>query len=116
MTHLLAQERIVNPVINGLIGNVNNSAGGIGILQLFLTTLLNFAFALGGVIFFIMLIWGGYEYLTAGGDKEAVQKATKRLTNGFIGICILFSIYALLFVIEVLFGISLRSPNIPTIG
>ncbi len=106
---------IINPAINGRLGNFSVSGTGIGATQLFLRNIINIVFGVAGVIFFFMLIRGGYEYLTSGADKEAVQRATKRMTTAFVGITIIFSIYALVFVIEALFGISLLSLNIPTI-
>ena len=78
-----------------------------------LRNLINVAFVFAGVYFFIMLLRGGYEYINAGGDKEAVQKAQKRLTNAFIGIIIVFSAFAFLYVVEVLFGVDIRKFNIP---
>jgi hypothetical protein len=54
--------------------------------------------------------------MTAGGDKEATQKATKRISTALIGLTILFSVFAIIFVIESLFGISLTKFKIPTIN
>lgn len=113
MTNLIAQ--LKNPVLDNRIGNLTNSVAGGGVLQLFIRNLINLAFAVGGIIFFFMLLRGGLEYIMAGGDKEAVEKAKKRLTTGFIGVSILFSAYAFLLVVELLFGINIRQFNIPTI-
>ncbi len=107
--------RIINPALNSKVGNTTIQGDGPGILQLFLRNFIDIALGTAGVIFFFMLLRGGYEYLTAGGDKEAVQKATKRLTTSFIGIAIIFSLFALVFIVEALFGISLLQINIPTI-
>lgn len=106
---------IINPAISRNLGNFTTSGGGTTALQLFLRNIINVVFGVAGIIFFFMLIRGGYEYITAGADKEAVQRATKRLTTAFVGIALIFSVYALVFVIEALFGISLLSLNIPTI-
>jgi len=62
-----------------------------------------------------MLLRGGYMYVTAAGDKEAVQKAVKTLTTAVVGMAILGSIFALIGILETLFGINLRSPSIPTV-
>jgi hypothetical protein len=102
---------ITNPVLRPTVGTGN----GVTIMQLFLQNFIDIAFGIGGVIFFFMLIWGGYEYITAGGDKDAISRATKRITTAFIGIVILLSVYAILYVIEALFGISLTNINIPVI-
>jgi len=44
-----------------------------------LATSLVLAFA--GLIFFAMLVMGGFRFLTAGGDEKSVQEARKSLTN-----------------------------------
>ncbi len=113
---LLAQSNvfdITNPAVKPAIGT--NTQAGASIIQLFLRNFINIIFGVAGIIFFFMLIRGGYEYLMSGADKEAVQKATKRMTTAFVGIALIFSVYALVFVVEALFGISLLSLNIPTI-
>src|SRR3989338_2478278 len=112
MIELLAQGRITNPVLNSKIGNLPGGSCPTG-LQLMLRNLINIAFGIAGIYFFYMLLRGGYDYITSGGDKESVQKAQKRLTNAFIGIIITFSVFALLFIIEAVFGISIRTFNIP---
>ena len=103
---------ITNPALNSKVGNVDvqNSTST---LQMFLQNLINISFGIAGIYFFYMLLRGGYDYITSGGDKESVQKAQKRLTNAFIGIIITFSVFALLFIIEAVFGISIRTFNIP---
>lgn len=107
--------KIINPAVNSKVGNTLITGGGPGILQLFLRNFIDIAFGVAGVVFFFMLLVGGYQYLTAGGDKEAVQRATKRLTTSFVGIAIVFSLFALVFIIEALFGVSLLQINVPTI-
>lgn len=106
-------EELFNPALPDSIGNLGTTYRGVEVLQLFIQNFINIAFGVGGLVFFAMILWGGYEYMTAGGDKEAVQKATKRMTNGFIGIVILFCIFAIIAVVELLFGINLRNITIP---
>ena len=39
-----------------------------------------------GIAFFIMLLKGGFEYLTSGGDPKKTAKATSTLTTSIIGL------------------------------
>ncbi len=106
------------PTLNGLAGNALDMSvygGPAYTIQLYLRGLITFAIGAGGVYFFIMLILGGYSYITSGSDKDAVQKATARIRNALIGIAILLSIFVILWVVETLFGVSLRSVNVPTL-
>ena len=51
----------------------------------FVTTLL----ALGGITLFLMLLSGGFKYLTSGGDPKAVEGAQKTLTYAIGGLVLL---------------------------
>ena len=51
---------------------------------------LNWMIGAAAVICVVMLIVGGYSYMTAGGDENKVKTATKTLTNAIIGLAICF--------------------------
>lgn len=112
MTNLLAQ-RIYNPALNGAVGNLPSSGKGTDIIQIFLSNGMTFAFGLGALVLIVMLLIGAYEYITAGGDKDALQRSTKRMTQAVIGLIILFSIYLIANVLGMLFGINILQLNIP---
>ncbi len=82
-------------------------------VQLLLRNVLNAVMGLSGIYFFVNLLMGGFAYITAGGDKEGVQKATHRIRNALIGIAILLSSFVIIWIIEVLFGVSILSLNVP---
>ncbi|KKU37824.1 MAG: hypothetical protein UX52_C0017G0011 [Candidatus Amesbacteria bacterium GW2011_GWA1_46_35] len=84
---------IVNPALNPAVG----TGEGIPILQLFLTNFITLALGAAGVITFFMLLAGGIQYITAGGE-------------------IVFSIFAIIYIAETLFGISIREFTIPIIN
>lgn len=68
------------------------------------------ALAIAGLIFFAMLLVGGFRYLTAGGDEKAAQEARKTLTNAGIGLVIIvasFLVAELLFRVFGLYGLIL---------
>ena len=50
--------------------------------------------ALLGVIFFILLVYGGLLWMTARGNQEKVDKAKDTLTNAIIGLLIVLAAYA----------------------
>lgn len=56
-----------------------------------------------GVLFLILIIYGGFIYMTAGGSETKVQFAKKIIVNAFIGLVIILASYAITyFVIEAL--------------
>jgi hypothetical protein len=105
---------ITNPALNATLGNQSgaNYAANLGLL---IRNLLNLGFGLAGIYFFFTLILGGYGYITGGGDKEAVQRAMSRIRNAIIGIVIIFSVFVIIYIVETVFGLSIRQPNIPNL-
>lgn len=71
-------------------------SGAIGLLML--------AVAL---IFFFVLIMGGIKWVTSEGDEKKVGAARAQITNGIIGLAIVFASWAILKLIETVFGISI---------
>lgn len=53
-------------------------------------------FALAGIAAFIILLMGGFKYITAGGDEKAVGEAQKMLTGAVGGLVLVMAAYALL--------------------
>jgi uncharacterized membrane protein len=48
-----------------------------------------------GIIFLIIVLYAGYNWMTAGGNEEKVEKARKLLTRGVIGLIIIIGSYAI---------------------
>ena len=48
-----------------------------------------------GVVFIILIIYGGILWMTAGGKEESVKKATTIIRNSVIGLIITVSAYAI---------------------
>jgi len=57
------------------------------IIKVFLTFL--------GIIFTVLIIYGGYIWMTAGGSEEKVQKAKDTIQRAVIGFVIVVSAYAI---------------------
>jgi len=53
------------------------------------------ALSLLGIIFLILIIVGGYQWMTAGGNEEMVTKARQRIINAAIGLAIVLLAYAI---------------------
>lgn len=50
-------------------------------------------FALIGIIFLILIIYGGLLWMTGGGNTETIQKAKRVLVNSILGIFIILLAY-----------------------
>lgn len=76
--------------------------------------ILNIAIRLAGVLLFIMLIVGGFKYLTAGGDPKKAEAAQKTLTYAIAGLVLVILAWFILLFIEKFTGVDVTQFNIPT--
>ncbi len=75
--------------------NPAKSSYFISSLPTLITSVAAWVAGIGGLIVFIYLIWGGVEWITAGGDKGKTESARTKITQSIIG----FAILAIVFVI-----------------
>lgn len=67
------------------------------------------------LVFFFILIMGGLKWVMSGGDQKNVESARNQITNALVGLAIVFATFAIMKLIETIFGISLLSGiTIPT--
>ena len=57
--------------------------------------IVNIVYGLIGVIFFILIIYGGILWMTAGGNDTQLKNAQKTITTAVIGLIIVLSAYAI---------------------
>lgn len=60
-----------------------------------------------GIAAFIFLAMGGFQYITSGGDKVAVEQARGKITYSLMGLAIVVGLYAFSYIIMVVFGVSI---------
>lgn len=82
----------------------------------FVTAAINLILIASAIIAFFFLLIGGVQWIFAGGDKEGTEKARKRITASLVGLAIVFSAYALVFIIQALFGVNILSFDLKQIG
>uniref|UniRef100_A0A831YZF0 TrbC/VIRB2 family protein n=1 Tax=candidate division WWE3 bacterium TaxID=2053526 RepID=A0A831YZF0_UNCKA len=51
---------------------------------------LTFIYSIAGVIALVLLVMGGVQYMSSGGDKIAVEQARGRITAAIVGLVIVF--------------------------
>ena len=61
------------------------------------------------LVFFFVLIMGGLKWVMSGGDQKNVEAARNQITNALIGLAIVFATFAIMKLIETIFGISILS-------
>lgn len=98
----LAQYGIDYGTLTGL-GTKDLRAGVMGIVN----ALLGFL----GIIAIVIILWGGFRWMTSAGNEEKVGEAKKVITAGIIGLIIIFISYAIAaFVIKELVSATGANP------
>jgi hypothetical protein len=81
-----------------------------------LSILLPNVIVLGGVMFFLYIVWGGWDMITGAGksgNPSEMQKAWNKITYGLVGFLIVVGSFFILQIIETLTGVDLIT--IPTL-
>jgi hypothetical protein len=79
-------------------------------------TLINSVLSIVGVLLLVYLIWGGFTWMTAGGDSKKVDQAQSIIKNAVIGLVIIVLSYFIAdFVMRQLVTVTTGSPA-PTPG
>lgn len=67
---------------------------GVG-LENIVSTVIETFLGLLGIIFVVLMVLGGYTWMTAGGDESKIESAKKRITRAIIGLIIVVGAYSI---------------------
>jgi len=70
----------------------------------------------GGLAFILYFLYGGLQWITAGGDKGKIEEARNKITQGLIGLALLAASYVIIKFIETAIGLNLLNISWPTVG
>ncbi|KKU12184.1 MAG: hypothetical protein UX19_C0005G0016 [Candidatus Woesebacteria bacterium GW2011_GWA1_45_8] len=84
----------------------NSSAATLQDLEVVFANIVSAILGFAGIVLFVLLIMGGFKYITAGGDPKAVDGAKKTLTYAIVGFVLVASAFLILRFIEVFTGIN----------
>lgn len=71
-----------------------------------IANIIRIALSLIGIILLVIIMYGGYLWMTAAGNEEQISQAKKTLTNATIGLIIILSAYAIVLFIMRMLGIE----------
>lgn len=75
--------------------NIQAPTQGYKDLGQFIGNIIQLAFGIAIVLVLVYLVWGAFDWITSGGDKDAVGKARSKIVNALIGIAVLAVAFAL---------------------
>jgi len=80
--------------IIGVIAQYASTTSPLG-PKLIILNIVTYLLGLVSIIFLVMIIYSGYQWISAGGNEEMIEKAKKRLTNAIIGLGVTLAAYAI---------------------
>lgn len=87
---------------------------GAGGISLFLSNLIVLIYSLAAIVLIFMILWGAFEWMTSGGDKEKLESARNRIFHALIGIILFAVAFAVIRVLGQFTGFEFFSgQNIP---
>lgn len=89
-------QRIVNPLLDPKLTSIGD----------IINKLLPFLYGIAAIILFLVILWGGYDFLLSQGEAEKVSSARAKITAGIIGFVLLVISYLLVRILGYIFGIS----------
>lgn len=98
--------------------NANNNLKGICQLDLgsVVGKFVLYAFMFGAIIALLYLLWGGFKWITSGGDSKSVDGARQHIIAAIIGLIVIFLSYIILnFVVKLLTGTDLSNLVFPSL-
>lgn len=106
------QAAITNPAVPG---GESPEGGNVEFAQS-LAILWRTIIIVGGLAFLLYFIWGGLQWIMAGGDKSKVQEGRDKITQGLIGLALLAASFVIVEFLSSALGMDLLQFEWPTIN
>ena len=71
-----------------------------------ISSALPYVFTFAGITLLIFLIYGGFSFMSAGGDPKSIERAKKIITNSFIGFLVVFFAYWIVQILGRILGVQ----------
>lgn len=86
------------------VANIAHTAGlGTRTPQEIISSVINVALGLLGIVFFVLILTGGVRWMLSGGDEAKIKSARGLMVNAAVGLAIVLAAYAITtFVINIL--------------
>lgn len=112
---VLAADTGVDKALGGLDSTA--AKGGIKASQTDLPTIIGkvvgAALALVGVVFFLLILWAGFGWMTAKGNEEEINKAKGTIITATLGLIVILGAYAITNLVAFIFSEALGVPPAP---
>lgn len=92
---MVALPALAQPLTNYGLDNAQEFGLGNNDLVSTVSSIIQVLLGFLGILAVLLILWGGFIWMTAAGDDAKVDKAKKLIMSGIIGIVIIFAAYAI---------------------
>jgi len=82
-------------------------------LEIIFKNILTLVVPLAGTAIFVMILIGGFQFLTAGDNPEQVKKAKGTLTAAILGLFLLVAVWFIFLIIQKFTGVTVTEVELP---
>jgi len=75
-------------------------------LEIVFGNVVKYAIGFAGIVLFVLLLSGGFKYITSGGDPKAIDAAQKTITYAVLGLILVLVSYLILVLIKTITGVD----------
>lgn len=87
-------------------GAIEKDAATIKGIEVIFNNIIFISLGLAGIVFFFLLLIGGFKFMTSGGDPKAVESARNTLTFAILGLVLITVSFLILRFIQEFTGIE----------
>jgi len=91
------------------VGSSGDDVATIGSLASVFSNIMQAIMAVSGIVLFVMLVIGGFNFLFSSGDQKKLEKAKGTVTNAIVGLVVLVCAYLILFFIKTFTGVDVTT-------
>jgi hypothetical protein len=100
MPLVVGAQAFTNPFESGqknveAVGGAAQIASGTSDINVIVGRIINVVLGFLGIVLLFYFLYGGFKWMTAGGEEEGVKEAKTMLRNAVIGLVIIMASYAL---------------------
>ncbi len=95
--------------IGGAISALPDNPFKITDLGGFISSVIGLGIILAAVACLLYLIWGGFDWITSGGDKTGIENARNKITHALIGLTIVVAVWAIFGLVQTFLGVNITS-------